>query len=155
MPAQHVVAFFNRFENYEDAGAEIERLYENGAFSKQDRELFLAELERQRSTYTDTLPDNAIVHVVPMKDSHYGREADNTILTGKFRHQRIVWDFLPMIFEKDGPALVALSVVISNYVVQPKSRVEVADGDFIEMDGVVYQIRDDQSLRNPRLVALS
>lgn len=92
------------------------------------------------------------------------RPASETIvLRGRFKHQGMVSDFAvytavsadkPITHDGQLACLSAMASVISSQPMEQPQRVEVVDGDIIDVDGKLYEIRDDRALSDPRLVEI-
>lgn len=135
------------------------------------------------TNYTDTLPAKAtVIHIPLVEDTDVWNEQDRghvfeterdvVILRGKAKHAGgRVCDFTlhyhddqaaPTRREYKGPLvegeyayLVPQATVIAAHPLpRPTTVIEIKDGDFLLIQGRVFQLRDDRMLDYPQLVRL-
>lgn len=112
----------------------------------------MARFAKNADRYTDVLPEGAETIEVPVEDTEYGVQSiPGFLLDGEFRHNP-TFRFRVALYRNGTKCLSATATAISAYRVGPDPTViPVEDGDFLEIRGEVYQIRDNVGLHDPRL----
>lgn len=113
----------------------------------------MARFAKNADRYTDVLPEDADTIDVPVQDTDYGVQSiPEFLLRGDFRHQSGTWNYGVGLFRDGTRCLSARAVVIAARRIGPAPTVlDVEDGDFLEIRGEVFQIRDNVGLHDPHL----